>query len=115
MVARMDASTETPLAVACSLSAAEMPARLAEIAAVGRQALTGSETSEGRTTLWFAAAPEIHQRLDAIVQAESACCSFLQLRLEQTGEEIRLHIGAPADAHLVLAEFVEAFSAQVTA
>jgi hypothetical protein len=92
-----------------------MPARLAEIAALGREALAGSEISEGRARLRFAAGPGVHHRLDAIVQAESACCAFLDFRLEQIGDEIVLHIGAPAEAQLVLAEFVESFSAEVAA
>ena len=101
---------ETSLAIACSLSAAEMPARLAEIAAVGREALTGSEIREGGATLRFGAGPGVRDRLEAIVKAESACCPFLDLRLDQTDDQIVLHVAAPAGSELVLAEFVEGFS-----
>jgi hypothetical protein len=111
----METLTDTPLAIACSLSAAEMPARLADIAALGREALTGAEISEGRATLRLAAGAGVRHRLDAIVQAESACCAFLDFSLDQTGDEIVVQIGAPAEAQLVLAEFVESFSAEVTA
>jgi hypothetical protein len=68
----METSTDTPLAIACSLSAAEMPARLAEIGALGREAMTGAEISEGRATLRFAVGAGVRHRLDAGVESFSA-------------------------------------------
>jgi hypothetical protein len=100
----------TDLPIACSLSASEMPRRLTEIAALGRQSLLGSETTERSALLRFRADPDTRDRLAAIVAAESECCAFLTMRLRDTPDAVVLAIEAPAGAEPVLGDLVSAFA-----
>ena len=97
-------SPETPLA--CTLSAAELPGRLAEIAALGRNALIGVRPDG---SLRFRNDPAVRSRLDAIVAAESECCAFLDLELRESGRELVLAIHAPEGGDLVARELAGAF------
>jgi hypothetical protein len=96
------------LPIACSLSASELPERLAELAAVGRASLLAVAAEENRAELRFAAAAR--ERLAAIVAAESQCCGFLALRLEEQSDAALLTIEAPAGAGPGLDGLVAAFS-----
>jgi hypothetical protein len=95
---------ETP--IACTLSADRRAARLAEIDALGRDALIGA--SDG--TLRLRNDPAVRARLVAIVAAESRCCPFLDLELSQEGAELRLAISAAAGAEPVARELAAAFA-----
>jgi hypothetical protein len=97
------------LPIACSLTAAELPGRLAAMAAVGSGALTDVEVHALSARLRFAAGPGVRERLEEIVAAESECCAFLTLALADEPDANVLTIEAPADAELVLAELVDAF------
>jgi hypothetical protein len=44
-----------------------------------------------------------------LVAAESQCCAFLTMRLDDAPGEVRLTIDAPEDAEPVLGELVNAF------
>jgi hypothetical protein len=99
----------TDLPIACSLTAAEMPARLAEMAAVGTASLLGVETGDGRATLRFRGDAETRARLEAVVAAEAECCAFLAMTLGNEGEAIVLTIEAPTGAEPVMGELVRAF------
>lgn len=101
---------DTP--IACSLSAEELPARLAEIRAIGVDALLGVD---GGGALRFRNDDATRIRLEAIVAAESECCSFLGFDLRAHGEQLELRITAPADAEPVADELVHAFAAGVRA
>jgi hypothetical protein len=101
---------DTP--IACSLSAEELPARLAEIRAIGADALLGVD---GGGALRFRNDDATRSRLDAIVAAESECCSFLGFDLRADGEELELRITAPAGAEAVADELVRAFAEGVRA
>ena len=98
-------TSETP--IACTLSARERPARLAEIEAVGRQALLGAG-ADG--VLRFRNDPAIRARLAAIVAAESECCPFLDLELSASDTELRLAIRAPEEAEPVARELADTFA-----
>jgi hypothetical protein len=100
-------STELP--IACSLSPTELPARLSEIADLGRTALLSSRTHGARAELRFARRPGVRDRLDAIVAAESRCCAFLAMSVGGERDAIVLTIEAPPDARAVLQELVDAF------
>jgi hypothetical protein len=106
--------THTPAEppIACSLSASEMPKRLAEMRALGNECLLNVEIADGRTVLSFAAGTETGQRLSAIVAAGQKCCAFLTMRLRTEPDTITLTIDAPADAEPVLADLVAAFAAE---
>ena len=95
------------LPIACSLEADALERRLAEIRAVGRDALLGPGPDG---TLRFRATPGTRERLEAIVAAEAECCAFLDLGLHEAGGELLLEISAPADAEPVAAELTRAFT-----
>ena len=109
MVGVVSQPESTPLAIACSLTAAEMPERMAEIAALGEAALLDAQVLERRAILHFAAHDGIRSRLEAIIAAESRCCGFMTFDLRDDGAQIVLRIDAPEDARLVLEEFAAAF------
>ncbi len=101
-------STEPP--IACSLNAAEMPGRLAEMAAIGQSGLLAVETKDARAVLRFRAGAQTRERLEAIVAAEAECCAFLSMELRHEPCAVVLIIEAPEGAEPVLDELVSAFS-----
>jgi hypothetical protein len=103
----------TELPIACTLSATELPARLALIAEVGRDA-AGIELSGTRATLRFAPGPTVRERVERFVVAESACCAFLAMQVRDEPGAVVLDISAPDDAELVLKELVDAFRVRRT-
>jgi hypothetical protein len=105
-------SEEVPTPIACSLSAAELPERLAEMSALGREALVDVQHSDRIATLRFAASAGIGDRLATIVAAESECCAFLAMQVSSTPDEVVLSITAPEGADRVLDELVSAFRGQ---
>ena len=100
------------LPIACSLSATELPARLAEMADLGRAALLEARTEGGRAVLRFAAGSGVRERVGRIVAAESECCAFLAMQVSEARDEIVLSITAPEGAEPVLDELVNAFRGQ---
>ena len=102
-------STELP--IACSLSAAELPARLTEMNDLGRSALVGVERTKTTAVLRFGHGRATGERLAAIVAAEARCCAFLDMTLSETGDAVALTISAPPAAASVLDEIVAAFTA----
>lgn len=98
--------------MACSLSATELPRRLLEIANVGRAALLAARTGGTSAELRFAAGSGVRQRVEAIVAAESECCAFLAMRVDDEPDVVVLTIAACQGAELVLADFVDAFRSQ---
>jgi hypothetical protein len=101
---------ETP--IACSLTAAQMPARLAEMADIGRASLLGVDTVGRQAALRFRAIPRTRERLEAIVIAESQCCAFLTFDLRDVSEGIELTVTGPAGAEPILDDLVAAFSTE---
>jgi hypothetical protein len=97
------------LPIACSLSAAELPERLAAIADLGRAALLAARIDPTSAELRFAAGSGVRRRVEAIVAAESQCCAFLAMRVEDEPDAVLLTITAPVGAELVLADLVDAF------
>jgi hypothetical protein len=99
----------TELPIACSLTADEMPARLAEMASVGRDALDSADADGTRAVLRFRRHAGTRDRLAAIVAAESECCAFLVTELVDEAQAVVLTIEAPQGAEPVLDQLVEAF------
>jgi hypothetical protein len=99
----------TELPIACSLSATEMPARLALIAELGRDALLNVDLSGTHARLRFAAGTGVRGRVESFVVGESACCAFLAMQVSDEPDAVVLDISAPEDAELVLRELVDAF------
>ena len=94
------------LPLACSLDAAAMADRLAEMRALGRDALVAADDG----VLRFRADAETRRRLERIVAAEAECCPFLRLELRDAADGLELAIAAPEGAEPVMAGLVEAFS-----
>src|SRR4051794_17264510 len=101
----------TELPIACSLNAAELSDRLAEMSALGRSALMSVDRTPNTAVLRFRPGAETSGRLAAIVAAESRCCAFLDLTVSEAGDALALTISAPTDAAPVLDELVAAFAA----
>jgi hypothetical protein len=96
---------ETP--IACSLSAGELPARLAEIQAIGADALLAVD---GPGALRFRNDEPTRGRLEAIVAAESECCGFLAFELKAVGDELKLRITGPEGAEALADDLAQAFA-----
>ena len=99
----------TDLPIVCTLTAAELPHRLAEMRAVGKAALISAEAAGRRATLHFRPGAETRHRLEAIVAAESECCAFLEFELDGRKADLALTIQAPEGGEPVLREMVDAF------
>jgi hypothetical protein len=97
------------LPIACSLSAADLPGRLAEMAALGDAALVDAQQDATHAELRFAVAAGVRERLEAIVAAESQCCAFLTMRVTGEPDTVVLTIDAPEAAELVVRELLDAF------
>lgn len=100
-----------PLPIDCSLNAGDYAARLAEIREVGEVAFVRSEVHRDGpgADLYFRNSADIDRRLREIVQAEAACCAFLDLRLDSVDGSLRLSILGPADAEPVVQDLVQSF------
>jgi hypothetical protein len=94
---------------ACTLTAAEMPDRLAETAALGRS-LQSSVVVDGRAVLRFRPDDETRARAAAFVAAESVCCSFLSFELLDEPDALVLTVDGPEGAEPIVAELVAALS-----
>lgn len=82
--------------IACTLSATDYRSRLAEIAALSREALRSVERRG--LTLDLRYAPEAADRVRRLVEQERACCAFLQFELHDDADEVRLLVTAPPAA-----------------
>jgi hypothetical protein len=87
-------ATEIP--IACTLSATDYRTRLAEIAALSREALRRVERRG--LTLELRYAPEAAERVRRLVEQERTCCAFLQFDLHEGADEVRLLVTAPPAA-----------------
>jgi hypothetical protein len=93
--------------IACSLSPAELPQRLAEMSAIGRTSRLTTEINGRSAVLRFRIGAR--NQLDAIVAAEAQCCAFLSMQLEDEPDAVRLTIEAPPGAEPVLHDLAAAF------
>lgn len=98
----------TELPIACSLTAAQLPERIAEMRELGRHSLRALTTGANRAELRFAT--QARERLGELVAAERECCGFMSFELEESRGEVVLRIEAPEGAEPVLEGLVAAFS-----
>jgi hypothetical protein len=103
------------LPIACTLTAAELPERLAEIRALGRDGLESVERDGARAVLRFRADAALRERLATVVVAESECCAFLDLRLADEPGATVLTMATAAGGEPVLVGLVETFAAEQAA
>lgn len=82
--------------IACTLSASDYRRRLAEIAALSRDALR--HVQRRGLTLDLRYAPEAVARVRQLVEQERACCAFLQFELQEDAQEVRLLVTVPPAA-----------------
>jgi hypothetical protein len=101
-------TTEPP--IACTLTAAEMPARLVEMAAIARD-LVSADARETHAVLRFHQAPATRERIAAFVAAESRCCAFLRMELREDPDALTLTIDGPTGSAPVVGELVAALTA----
>lgn len=85
--------------IACTLTAADLPQRIADARALGADALIGLEVAEGSALLRFRGERE---RVEALVAAESECCAFFDFDVNQRGERVDLEIRTPEGGELLL-------------
>jgi hypothetical protein len=98
-----------PNPIACTLGESDLRQRLDEIAALGADALISHEETGGTQTLRFRRDEETRRRLQQIVAAESRCCAFLDLSIDDRDDELALIIDAPAEGRPVADELARAF------
>ena len=100
---------ETPT-IAGALSAAQLPGRVAEIRALGRDGPVDATEEAGRAVLRFRPDPDIAKRLAEVVAVESRCCAFLDFRVEHDVEATVLTIGAPNGGTEMVGELAAMFA-----
>jgi DNA-binding transcriptional MerR regulator len=83
--------------IACTLSAAEMPGRMADWEAVLARAV-GREAFDGGLRIRFPAEPELAAELAGLAAAEQGCCSFYEFAIVIAPGATVLDVRAPADA-----------------
>ena len=98
------------LPIACTLSGPDLRERLAEIREVGHEALIDAGGQGGTRVLRFRRSGGIAERLARIVDAESYCCAFLDLRIHEAPGSISLTIAGPEEAAAVVDELAGAFA-----
>ncbi|WP_354700480.1 hypothetical protein DSM112329_00759 [Paraconexibacter sp. AEG42_29] len=108
---RISPSHRTPDAtpIACSLDARDYAERLAQMTALGAEALIDSRRDGAHAELRFTAVPGGRDRVAAIAAAEEECCAFLHMKVVDEPNEVKLTIDGPADAAVVIEDLVDAF------
>jgi hypothetical protein len=95
--------------IACSLDAKAYRDRLAVIRRLGEMALLDLEARPEGAALSFRNSEQVRAELSSIIEAEAACCSFLDLSLYGAGDRLILVISSPPDAVPVVRELVASF------
>ena len=103
--------SKTP--IACSLNADDYRQRVDAVRELGAAALLSvSDRSDG-AELTFRNTTGVREELTAIVQAENACCPFLDLSIgsdeDEDEDELSLTITAPREALAVVRDLVRSF------
>ena len=100
--------------IACSLSAKDYWERLSSIRKLGEVASLDVEARPDGAILSFRNSEEVHAELTSIVDAETVCCSFLDLSVYPDGERLILAISAPPDAMPVVRDLTASFQGEQT-
>ena len=78
--------------IACTLGAEDRATRQTAARELGERALVAVHVSEREGRLRFRGA---HERVDALVAAERACCAFFEFATTHNGEQTELKIRTP--------------------
>jgi len=100
-----------PNPIACTLDESDLRQRLDQIAALGADALIAHGETDGTHTLRFRRDDATCRQLRQIVEAESKCCPFLALQVNESAGGLLLTIDAPAEGRAVADELARSFSA----
>jgi len=95
-----------PAPIACSLSADDYQLRLAAIRELGGQALVAAEDRPDGAMLSFKNSGEVREKLVAIVRAESECCPFLVLDIDESHDRLALAVTAPREVLPIVRDLV---------
>ena len=101
-----------PKPIACTLGKSDLRQRLEEIATLGAKSLLGHEIKDGTHTLRFRNDGSTRRQLEQIVAAETECCPFLELEIDERDQALLLALAAPDDGRFVADELARAFSAK---
>ena len=101
--------SKTP--IACSLNADDYRQRLDAVRELGAAALLSVNDRSDGAELTFRNTTRVREELTAIVQAENACCPFLDLSIgsDEDEDELSLTITAPREALAVVRDLVRSF------
>jgi hypothetical protein len=97
------------LPVVCSLETGELQRRLDAIAQTGAASLIDRAAKGGGHLLRFRSDARTRRRLEGIVAAEARCCPFLDLSLDDDGEDLILSIAAPRSGQATADALADAF------
>jgi hypothetical protein len=99
------------LPVVCSLGAEDLEQRLAAIGELGAESLIDHRQDGGRHLLRFRSDSRTRERLEDIIRAERECCAFLDLTLEEAGDDLILSVAAPEAGQATADGFAMVFGA----
>ena len=105
--------SKTP--IACSLNADNYRQRLDAVRELGAAALLSVNDRSDGAELTFRNTTRVREELTAIVEAENACCPFLDLSIgsdedeDEDEDELSLTITAPREALAVVRDLVRSF------
>jgi hypothetical protein len=93
------------LPIACTLSPAGMTARLALIDALAADGLLDRAPTASGLRVRLRDTPDIDLRTRQLIEAESACCAFLDFNLGREDGALVLDVSGPPDARPVIDTF----------
>ena len=93
--------------IACSLGAEDYQKRLSSIRKVG--AFLEVDARPDGAVLSFRDSEQVRAELASIVEAEAACCSFLELSVHSRGDRLILTILPPPEAMPVVRDLTASF------
>ena len=89
-------SSPATTARACSLDAAERTERLGEWEALRTDALLSEHLNGDTTVVVLKSSADVKRRLDALIDAEKDCCSFLRFHVTEQDEQITVQVTSTA-------------------
>lgn len=95
--------------IACSLGAQDYRKRLSSIRTLGEEAFLNPESRPDGAVLSFRKSEQMRAELSSIVEAEAACCFFLELSIRSEGDRMILTILSPPETMLVVRDLTASF------
>ncbi len=95
---------DSEVPIACTLSPADYRARLADVAALSRDALRRVERRD--LTLYLRYSAGAAARVQRLVAQERTCCAFLQFEVFESADEVRLLVTFPPSASAAVPELL---------